>query len=245
MSQVWNLRNIQLLRGIDPLEMENILRVTHTQAFKSGETIFEPDEHPKRFYLLHHGKVKSYTLTPKGDEWILQLFHPGDAFGGLLMGVVEGVPIWTETLDEVVVSMMDEDSFKQFMRIAPDTCFRLFRYMSNHHAHMTHALRQLLHLKAIYRLIITLLDLASSRPQVDSEYLIIDSGYTHNDLANLIGVRRTTVSELVSELKQEGIIKNTGRQITIRRSLAIAYLGDEVNLSELLTEGYRDEYRAS
>lgn len=245
MSQVWNLRNIQLLHGIDPLELDNILNVTRTQVFKSGETIFDPDDHPKRFYLLHHGKVKSYTLTPKGDEWILQLFHPGDAFGGLLMGVVEGVPIWTEALDQVVVSMMDEESFKQFMRIAPDTCFRLFRYMSNHHAHTTHALRQLLHLKAAYRLVITLLDLANCRPQISDEHLDIDSGYTHNDIANLIGIRRSTVSELISELKREGVIESSGRQITICRSLAIAYLGDEVNLSELLTGDYSNEYRAS
>ncbi|MBZ0275363.1 MAG: Crp/Fnr family transcriptional regulator [Anaerolineae bacterium] len=234
MIDVWHLKNIHLLSGIDPQELEAILRVTRTQGFKRGEIIFWPEDHPHRLYLLHHGKVKSYTLTPKGDEWILQLFHPGDAFGGLLMGVAEGIPIWTEALDEVVVSMMDENSFKQFMQIAPNTCFRLFRYMANHHARTTHALRQLIHLRAANRLIVTLLTLAQCHPQTDSEHLLIDSGYTHNDLANLIGVTRTTVSELISELRREGILESTGRQICIRKSAAIAYLGDEVNLSELM-----------
>ncbi|MDQ7024687.1 MAG: Crp/Fnr family transcriptional regulator [Anaerolineae bacterium] len=221
MLDVWHLRNINLLDGIDPIELDNILEVTQTQGFKRGEIIFEPHEHPHRLYLLHHGKVKSYTLTPKGDEWILQLFHPGDAFGGLLMGVAEGVPIWTEALDQVVVSTMNEDSFKQFQQIAPNTCFRLFRYMSNHHARTIHALRQLIHLKATYRLVITLLNLAQSRPQIDSRDLTIDGGYTHSDIANLIGVRRTTVSELISELRKNGILGGTGRQITICKPLAI------------------------
>ena len=237
MLNVWHLRNINLLTDIEPEELERILQVTRTQGYKRGETIFLPEDHPHRLYLLHHGKVKSYTLTPKGDEWILQLFHPGDAFGGLLMGVAEGVPIWTEALDEVVVSMMDENRFKQFMQIAPNTCFRLFRYMSNHHARTTHGLRQLIHLKAIYRLVVTLLNLAGCRPQTDSENLMIDNGYTHSDLANLIGVRRTTVSELISELKTAGILESAGHQIIIRKSQAIAYLGDEVNLSEVLMEG--------
>lgn len=233
MINVWHLKGIHLLADVDREELEQILQVTQTQGFKRGETIFWPEDHPRRFYLLHHGRVKSYTLTPKGDEWILQLFHPGDAFGGLLMGIAEGVPIWAEALDQVVVSMMDENRFKQFMQLAPNTCFRLFRYMSNHHARTTHALRQLIHLKASKRLLVSLLNLAQ-RPQTDSEYLLIDSGYTHYDLANLIGVRRTTVSELISKLRKEGILESTGRQITIRRSAAIAYLGDEVDLSKLI-----------
>jgi hypothetical protein len=42
MLDLWHLRNIHLLDGIDPIELDNILEVTQTQGFKRGEVIFQP-----------------------------------------------------------------------------------------------------------------------------------------------------------------------------------------------------------
>jgi len=234
MLEIWHLNNIHLLKNIDPKELEQILEVTRTLGFKPGETIFWPENQPERLYLLHHGRVKSYTLTPNGDEWILQVFQPGDAFGGLLMGSASGIPIWTEALDEVIVSMMNEDSFKIFMQVTPNTCFRLFRYMSDQHAKTVHRLRQLLHLKAGQRLVVTLLNLSRHKRSNHHDEIDIDNAYTHVDLANMIGVHRSTVSELVSELRADGILGGQGRKLSIYLSKAIDYLKDEVNLPDVL-----------
>ena len=54
------------------------------------------------------GSKVSLTITEEGGERILHIFHPGDAFNGLLMGVAHDVPIWAEALDQIVVGIVDE-----------------------------------------------------------------------------------------------------------------------------------------
>ena len=221
MDVSWHIRDIHLLKGISPEELEKIFDITHTMTYDRGEILFHPEEHPRRLYFLHHGRVKSYTITPDGDLQILQIFHPGDAFGGLLMGVAEGVPIWAEAHDQVVATMMDEFCFKDFMRMTPNICFKLFQYMANHHAHDIIRLQKLIHCDAKTRLIIVLLHLVRVNEHPDEDWIEVYPPYTHADLANMIGVARTTVSEIISDLKTEEVLKGRGRQLLINKYAAL------------------------
>jgi hypothetical protein len=74
------------------------------------------------------------VYSEQGQEKIMHIFYPGDAFGGLLLGTAHGEVPWAQAMDEVIVSYMDESAFKRFMQTFPDLCMNIFRYMADHHA---------------------------------------------------------------------------------------------------------------
>lgn len=218
------LHDFPLWADLQKREIDDLLQVVTIRSYKPGEILFAPGDPTQRLFLLQHGRVKTYVYSPQGQMKIMHIFTPGDAFGGLLMGVMDGALPFAEAVGDVVVCSMDEESFKMFMQRCPNTCLGLFRYMSVHHIEDMRRIERLLHSRAIHKVLYTLLDLGDCLGLDDQEQFTIYPYFTHEDIANMIGVKRTTVSELISELRRKGIVIGKGRQITVDRPSALRFI---------------------
>ena len=207
-------------------ELVELLDIVTVQTFQTQELLFRPGDDPNRLYLLYHGQVKTYVLSPQGHEKIMHIFSPGDAFGGLLLGVVgEGLP-WAKAMSDVVVCIMGETGFKSFMQRCPNLCLALFRYMTAHHVQDMERLERILHTKASHRVVLTLLDLGHRLGYGDEEIFPIHP-FTHEDIGNMIGVVRNTVTEVISQLRQVGVVSGRGAKMVVRRAVAEEYLQND------------------
>ncbi len=223
MSELWNLPRLNLFDDLQPETMELVMSIVTVRQFRRQSIIFRPGDPGNRFCFLHHGRVKTYRLSEQGHEKIMHIFLPGDAFGDLLFGAPGGELPWAETLDDVVISFMDELAFKRFMVELPDLCLNIFRYMAAHHAADMRRLESFIHTDASHRLVVTLLELGDRLGQSEAEQFELTS-FTHEDLANMIGVVRSTASELIGQLRQAGVVSNRGRCLIIHRRAAQHFL---------------------
>jgi CRP/FNR family transcriptional regulator len=226
MTDLWNLHRLELFTGLEPHDLEKIGQIITTQRFAAQDFIFYPgSESYNQFYLLHQGRVKTYNISQKGKEKVLHIFLPGDAFGGLLLPVdnKEQQP-WAQALDDVLVGVIDEPAFKRLMQTCPDLVMNLLRYMTSLHANDMHRLESLLHTKAVNRLVRILLYLGERLGCGDAEQFEIDPGFTHEDLARMAGVARTTVSESISQLRRAGVLHSESRPLIVNRRAAEQFL---------------------
>ena len=236
MTDLWKLPGIHLFADLEPGEREKVLRIVATEHFEPGEFLFTPSDAGDRLYLLQQGRVKTFVLSELGQEKIMHIFHPGDAFGSLLHGASERDIPWAQAIDDVTVSSMDEAAFKRFMQACPDLCMRIFRYMTAHHVADMRRMESLIHTRASHRLVLTLLDLGDRLGCSEAEEFELDPCFTHEDLANMIGVVRSTVSELIGELRREGVLSGQGRRLIVHRQAAERFLltGEAVSFDERL-----------
>ena len=229
MADLWNLQRLNLFTGLKPATMEQVLRIVTLERFARGEFVFRPGDPGDRLYLLHHGRVKTYVLSERGQEKIMHLFYPGDAFGGLLLGTTHGELPWAQALDDVIVNSMDEAAFKRFMQTLPDLCMNIFRYMAVHHANDMRRLETFIHTDASQRLVLTLLELGDRMGCAGVESFELGARYSHEDLANMIGLVRSTVSETIGQLRQAGVLSGQGRCLIVHRSAAEQFLREGVH----------------
>jgi CRP-like cAMP-binding protein len=220
MTELWNLHKLNLFSDLQPKTMEQVLRIVTVKHFHRGEFVFRPGDACDRLYLLQHGRIKAYVLSEQGQEKIMHVFYPGDAFGGLLFGMTHGELPWAEALEDVIVVYMDEAAFKRFMQAFPDLCMNLFRYMADHHADDMRRLESFIHTDASQRLLLTLLNLGDRLGYSEADSFQLDPGFTHEELANMVGVARTTVSELISQLRRSGVLGGRGRCLIVNRQSA-------------------------
>lgn len=228
-ADVWNLQRLNLFEGLKPETMEQVLQIVTVKQIARGEFLFRPGDPEDRLYLLHHGRVKTYVHSERGQEKIMHLFYPGDAFGGLLLGTTHGELPWAQALDDVVVSSMDEAAFKRFMQTLPDLCMSLFRYLAVHHANDMRRLETFIHTDAGQRLVLTLLELGDRLGCAETESFELGARYSHEDLANMIGVVRSTVSETIGQLRQAGVLSGQGRYLVVHRPAAEQFLRESVH----------------
>lgn len=225
MAELWNLRGLDLFAGLQPHQIDEVLQIVTTTGFKPGEFIFRPGDPRNQLYLLHHGRVKTFVYSQEGQEKIMHIFLPGDAFGDLLLPMDDQDLPWAQALDDVVVSYLDEPAFKRLMQNCHDLFWSLFRYICAHHAADMRRLRNLLHVKASHRLLRALLQLGDQLGQRGAERVEFDLSLTHEELANMIGVARPTVSASMGELRQAGVVIGQGNYLVVDRQAANRFLG--------------------
>ncbi|MEM7331730.1 MAG: Crp/Fnr family transcriptional regulator [Chloroflexota bacterium] len=219
------LHDFPMWNNMTEADMERLLKVVTVRGYKRGDLLFDPSYEPDKMYLLQIGRVKTYVLTQDGRKKIMHIFSPGDAFGGLLLGTVDGQLPWAEAMEDVIICSMDELNFRSFMLSCPNMCLDLFRYISQIHVEAMRRLQGMIHTRADQRVVIALLDMGRRLGYDDQDEFTIYPYFTHEDIADMIGVVRTTVSEIISKLSKQGIVTRKGRQLHIHRAEAEAYLG--------------------
>ncbi len=220
------LHDFPMWNNMTPDDMERLLKVVTVRGHKRGDLLFDPSYEPNKMYLLQVGRVKTYVLTPDGRKKIMHIFSPGDAFGGLLLGTVDGQLPWAEAMEDVIVCAMDELNFRAFMLSCPNMCLDLFRYISQIHVEALRRLQGMIHSRADQRVGIALLVMGRRLDYGALDEFTIYPYFTHEDIADMIGVVRTTVSEIISKLNKLDIVSRKGRQLIVHRAAAEAYLKD-------------------
>ncbi len=220
------LQEFPLWADLQAKEIDELLEIVTVVGFRSGEILFDPDSSPNYLYLLQHGRVKTYVFSPQGHEKIMHIFRPGDAFGGLLLGVVDGKLPWAQAIGDVITCVMDETALMSFMQRCPGTCLGLFRYMAAHHVEDMRRIEQMLHTKAPQRVVLALLDLGHRLGYDHVEQFTISPHFTQEDIGNMIGLVRSTVSEIISDLRRVGVVSGQGRNLIVHRRVAEQYLRD-------------------
>lgn len=221
------LHEFPLWAELQATEMDELLKIVTIKGFKSGEILFTPADSPDCLYLLQHGRVKTYVHSTQGHEKIMHIFHPGDAFGGLLLGVVDGTLPWAQAVGDVVVCQMDETAFMKFMQRCPNTCLGLFKYLAAHHVEDMKRIEQMLYTKAHHRVVLVLLDLGHRLGHDSNETFAISPHFTHEDIGNMVGITRSTVSEIISDLRRVGVVEGKRRNLMVNRRLAKQYLQED------------------
>lgn len=218
------LHDFPMWNHLSDSEMDRLLEVVTIRGYRRGELLFDPTDEPNRLYLLQLGRVKTYVFTPSGRKKMLHIFTPGDAFGALLLGAVDGMLPWAEAMQDVIVCSLGEADFKRLMLSSPNMCLDLFKYISQIHAEGMRRLRGLLHTKAEQRVTMALLDIGRRLGHEAEPTFTVTPAFTHEDIADMVGVVRTTVSEVISRLDELGIVSREKRQLIVHRDAAEAYL---------------------
>ena len=100
----------------------------------------------------------------------------------------------------------------------------LFNYMVYQHQQHVRRIQTLIHTRSSHRLVLTLLQMGDRQGDGDKDDFQIRHSFTHEDLGNMIGVVRSTVSELMGQLREIGVVTTNGRSITLHRRPAYHFL---------------------
>jgi CRP/FNR family transcriptional regulator len=217
MQETWHLRNVDLFTGLKPEDLQLVHNIFREARYQRGELLYMIDEPAERLFFLQSGIVKLAVVTLEGDEKVIDIFQPGDVFGQMFLSKTRRYAYQAEALEEVTVNTLTQEGFKALMKACPDVCIKLVRHMVEHHRHTMSMLETLIRTDASHRLLRVLINLGDRQGQAGRASFRLHSSLTQEDLANMTGLNRTTVSLLINDFRRRGILGGQGREIIINR----------------------------
>lgn len=221
-EKLWHLKNCPLFDQLAPAELQRIELASRARTFPRKSPVYLPADPSKNIFLLASGRIKLCHLTPDGKQSILAFIEPGELFGELAILDGGDREEYAEALEKSTVVMIPGETFAQLMESRADVTLGITKMIGLRRRRIERRLKNLLFLSNRQRLVHLLLELAEQYGQPTSDGLDLGIKLSHQDLANVIGSTRETVTVVLGELQIEGLLTVGRRKIVIKKLDALA-----------------------
>lgn len=211
---------------IDDLPLFNCLTDAEKQQLESCiefrvkrkySFIYMPDELSSHLFFLTKGTVKIGTHSSDGREVIKAILHPTAMFGELgLVGEELRQDFARAMNEEVHLCIIKVNDFQALMESNHNLCLRVIALMGKRLRRAENRLESLIFKDARTRIVDFLKDSVLKRGRRVGYEMLLKHSLTQQDIANLTGTSRQTVTSVLNDLRKSDLIYFNRRSILIR-----------------------------
>lgn len=221
-ERLWYLKRCDLFERLSHEQLGRLESRSRSRTFAAHSPIYLPAEKAESVFLLTTGLAKVSHLTGDGKESIVAFVEPGELFGELAIFDREQRDEFVEAVEASTVVMIPIEEMHRLMADRADVALAITKVIGLRRHRIERRLKNLLFLSIRERLIHLLLDLAEQFGRPVDEGIRLRLKLSHQDLANLIGATRETVTAILGRLKLEGSIRNTRCKIVLTNAARLA-----------------------
>jgi len=209
------LSSIQIFRDLGQAELEEMDRQTTMSTCHAGKIFYMPEESGEVLFLLKKGRVQLYRMSPSGKKIVVATLGPGAVFGEMSI-IGQGMHnTFAESIDECMLCVMSRADVEMLITKNPNVAFRLVQALGDRVRHLETRLEDIAFKSIPARLAGVLLDLADKADGINIK------GFTHQDLADMLGTYRETTTQTLNEFKSDDIIEIGRKRVTILDASAL------------------------
>jgi CRP/FNR family transcriptional regulator, polysaccharide utilization system transcription regulator len=178
------------------------------------QIIYYEGAYPNYVYFLNKGKVKTSKHDRLGNEFIINLFKEGEFFG--FVDILENTDYTesAEALEDSEICQIPRDEFNALLYQNRDIAHKFIQLLSNNIAEKEERLLKLAYNSVRKRVADTLVQLQDKYKDKDQKEPFTIT-LQRDNLSALVGSSKETVIRMLSELKDDGLVKISGSKITI------------------------------
>lgn len=227
MDKVWYLSQINLFEELPMKDLRTIDAMAPMSSIRKGTLIITPSTENKNLYLLKKGRVRLFKVNEDGKQFTTGLLGKGNIFGETDTFSTGSGSAYVEAMDDALVCVLGKQDFETFLMKRPQVALKMVSILTQRIRESEDMLENLAFRDVRYRLLYLLAKLAKRFGQRNviklSRYTKLDLNLSHQELANMIGATRESVSVALSNLSKDGVV-STGRKeiaVDIRRAEAL------------------------
>ena len=211
------LRNVRLFESLDKRELDALSELTFVRTFEKDNVIIWAEDKGDALFIIADGKVKVSIVSEDGREVILSLLSKNAVFGEL--SLLDGRPRSANVIaiEETQLVMLRRADFLELIQKTPSIAVALLAELASRLRKTDRQIEGLALLDVASRISDTLLQLAIEQGVESNSGIVVENRPTHQEIANMSGTTRETVSLVLKRLEKQGYLKSEGRKITILR----------------------------
>lgn len=215
MSTLQFLKRIPLFRELSAEELEAWQGIFQEREFKKNQIVFLEEETGNYMYIVKYGEVKAVQTSTEGRENILAIHHSGETFGEMSLLDGKTAPATVVAMEDTRLITISKSNFDSFLMKNPKILLAMLQILSSKLRDAWKTIQTLKYTDAETRLRRILQNLVRSEGVQREDGIQINMKITHQDLAEMAGTSRETISRLLSRLQNQQLIRITARKLIL------------------------------
>ena len=217
------LEQFPLFDCLSPDEKISLEKYVDYRVKRKYSYVYLPDEPSQTVFFLVKGTVKIGTHSNDGREIIKAILHPTAMLGELgLVGEKHRQDFARVMNEEVHLIALKVDDFQKLMESNHMLCLKVISLLGKRLRTAENRLESLIFKDARTRIVDFIKDSARKRGRRVGYEMLLKHSLTQQDIANLTGTSRQTVTSVLNELRKADLIYFNRRSILIRDMAKLA-----------------------
>lgn len=212
------LRGDYLFCNLSPPALQALEAIKSTATYPKGAVLFVEGQPPRGVFVLCHGRAKLTSTSADGKSLILRIANSGEVLG--LSATISGRPyaFSAELTEPCQSNFIERKQFLNFLRQHGEAAFRVAEQLSENYHTAFEEVRALgLSHSVSEKVARLLLQWADERGKEEGNGAIhLSQALTHEEIAQLLGTSRETVTRTLADFKKKRLIEVKGSSLTIR-----------------------------
>lgn len=203
-----------LFRGVEPADVDRITRLFVDRRYPRGGAVFAKGDAGDALFIVREGIVKLVCHSGRGMETILHILPPGAIFGEILFS--EDTRAFSALAGKgCVVSALPKAALSRLLPAIPAFSMNFIRLLSQRLAKVEREHAGFGHTWSYHRLAKVLLQLSEEHGIRTTGGTMLSIRLTHEELANLIGTTRETVTTQLGRFRRLGLVRRDGKHLRV------------------------------
>lgn len=211
------LSAIDIFRDLPQEELAQIERMTRMDTAHKGQLLYAPERTGELLFLLKKGRVQLYTLSPDGRRLIIAILGPQTFFGEMSLLGQSMVSTFAEAVEDSTLCVMTRDDVERLLLNKPAVALRILEVLGQRLQEAESRLQETVFKSVPARIAAFLLRLSNAKDGYEVNL-------SHQEIADVLGVYRETVTNALDEMKASGVVDTGRRKIVVRKTEALRQL---------------------
>jgi len=219
-----HLRSDTFFCALSRQTLQAFNQIKRGAVFPDGAIIFVEGQAPRGIFMLCQGQAELSITSPAGKTLILRIAKPGEVLG--LDAVVTGKPyqLTAEMMQPSLLNFVSREDFLRFLKEHSDACLHAAQHIIRHSREAYDVIRSIGLSHSVSGRVAKFLLATATEGQVTNGVVRASLALTHEDIAQLMGTSRETITRTLSELRKKDMVEITGSTLIIHNKPALERL---------------------
>jgi CRP/FNR family cyclic AMP-dependent transcriptional regulator len=214
------LTELTVFQDLSPREMQELNRITTMSTVPRGRVFYRPEEPGEVLFILKEGRVQLYRISPEGKKLVITTLGPHTLFGEMALLGTKMHNTFAEAIDDCLICVMSRTDLERLILNKPQVALRILEVTGKRLREAEERLENMAFKGIPARLASLLLRLAEEQGTDEI------SGLTHQDLAESVGTYRETATQVLNDLKSQGLIEIGRKRIKLLESMRLTEIAE-------------------
>ncbi len=191
------LKKVHLFKSLTTEELRDIRRKIIIKRVKKDEVILYEEDTNKFMYEILDGRIKVVQYTEDGKEIIIAIHNAGDSFGEISLIDGKTTTAAVLALEDSTVAIISKEVFYPLLYSNEKVLDNLLKMLCSRIRENIDNIKILNFSNASQRVKMSLIKLLQEHGEETPEGILLDIRLTHQDIANLAGLARETVTRVI------------------------------------------------
>jgi CRP/FNR family transcriptional regulator, cyclic AMP receptor protein len=219
-----HLRSRNFFCDLDAKSIEDLNKIKHAAVFPEHAVVLVEGQSPCGIFILCQGRAKLSTTSREGKTLIVRIAEAGEVLG--LHAVVTGgrYELSVETMQPCQLDFVGRDDMLQFLKTHADAALHATQHLARDCSDSYGVVRSIGLSHSVSERFARFLLETSADGEVSNGRVRVRLAMTHEEISQLVGTSRETITRLLSEFRRNEMAELKGSMLIIHDRPALRSL---------------------